>query len=117
MKPDAAYIAVQDRDRARSFWMQVFDREPALENDTFIFFDLDGFFFGLFDPAAVDEEVRWGNNCVLNLRVPDADLEASRLSGFARVVMPVSSVGPYRVFQIEDTEGNVVEFYSQTASR
>ena len=73
-----------------------------------------GFLFGLFDPSAVGEKICYGNNCVLNLRVEDADVEAVRLGEFSKIVMPVNSVGPYRVFQVEDTEGNVVEFYSGT---
>lgn len=90
MKVDSAYIAVKDRERAKSYRKRVFGFEPAMENDTFIFFDLDGFLFGLFDPSTVSEKIQNGNNCVLNLRVSDADAEVARLGGFSKVVMPVA---------------------------
>ena len=112
MKVDSAYISVKDRKRAEAFWKQVFGVEPAMKNDSFTFFDLNGFMFGLFDASNLGEKINYGNNCVLNLHVKDADAEAKRLGEFSKIVMPVTSVGSYRVFQIEDTEGNVVEFYS-----
>lgn len=68
---------------------------------------------GLFDPASVKEKVSFGNNCVLNIRVLDADAEIERIKSFSKIVMPATSVGTYRVFQIEDSEGNVVEFYAE----
>ncbi len=114
MKVDSAYIAVKDRERAERFWEQIFLIGPAMKNETFTFFNIDGFMFGLFDPSNVDEDIAFGNNCVLNLHVEDADFEAERISQFSKIVMPVSSVGPYRLFQIEDTEGNIVEFYSES---
>ncbi|MCP4428731.1 MAG: VOC family protein [Chloroflexi bacterium] len=114
MKVDSAYISVENRQRAETYWKRVFGTEPVMKNETFIFFDVGGFLFGLFDPSTVDEEVKNGNNCILNLRVEDADAEAVRLGEFSKIVMPVSSVGSIRVFQVEDTEGNVVEFYSES---
>lgn len=113
MKIDAAYLSVKDRKRAEAYWSRVFGAPPVMKNETFTFFDVGGFLFGLFDPLSVDEEVRNGNNCVLNIRVADVDAEASRLGAFSKIVMPPRAVGPYRVFQVEDTEGNVVEFYSE----
>ena len=114
MKVDSAYISVKDRKRAEAYWKRVFGIEPAMKSEIFTFFDLSGFLFGLFDSAAVAENINYGNNCVINLHVEDADVEAVRLGEFSKIVMPVNSVGPYRVFQVEDTEGNVVEFYSET---
>lgn len=114
MKVDSCYLAVRDRVRAEAFWKRVFDREPARENENFTFFDIDGFLFGLFDPASLDEGVRFGNNSVVCIRVDDADAEHARLSEFAEVVLPLHSIRTYRVFQIADPEGNVVEFYSET---
>jgi len=112
MKIDSAYVAVSDRKRAEAFWRKVFQLEPSMPNDSFIFFDIDGFLFGLFDPTATSESIQTGNNCVVCLHVKDADAECLRLEVFANITMPIHSVGPYRVFQIEDSEGNVVEFYS-----
>ena len=116
MKVDAAYITVTDRDRAEAYWKKVFQSEPVMKNETFSFFDIGGFLLGLFDPSNIDEKISYGNNCVLNLHVDDADLEAKRIGQFSKIVMPPSSVGPYRLFQIEDTEGNIVEFYSQSTA-
>ncbi len=115
MRVDSAYISVRDRQRAEAYWKRVFSAEPVIRNETFTFFDVGGFLFGLFDPSAVDEEVRMGNNCVLNIHVEDADAEEVRLREFSEIVIPIHSVGRYRVFQVADTEGNVVEFYSESS--
>jgi predicted enzyme related to lactoylglutathione lyase len=112
MKIDSAYVAVSDRKRAEAFWGKVFQLEPCMSNGSFTFFDVDGFLFGLFDPAATSESIQTGNHCVVCIHVKDADVECSRLEAFASIAMPIHSVGPYRVFQIEDSERNVVEFYS-----
>jgi len=112
MKIDSAYIAVSDRKRAEAFWQKVFQLKSSMSNDSFTFFDIDGFLFGLFDPTGTSEKVQKGNNCVVCLHVKDADAESLRLEAFADITMPIHSVGLYRVFQIEDSEGNVVEFYS-----
>ncbi len=113
MRVDSAYISVKNRQRAETYWQRVFGTEPVMRNETFTFFDVGGFLFGLFDPSALNEGIQYGNNCVLNIRVEDAAAEEIRLAKFSRIVMPVHSVGPYRIFQVEDTEGNVVEFYSE----
>ncbi len=112
MKIDSAYLAVIDRKRAESFWTEALQQQPSLSNDSFTFFDIDGFLFGLFDPASVSEQIHMGNNCILNIRVKNADKEFQRLKKISRIAMPLNSVGIYRVFQIEDSEGNIVEFYS-----
>ncbi len=115
MKLDSAYLSVRNRLRAEKYWKHVFCAEPVMKNKTFTLFDVGGFLFGLFDPSTVDEEIQIGNNCVLDIRVEDADAEVARLGEFSNIVMPLHSVGPYRIFQVEDTEGNVVEFYSESS--
>ena len=56
MKINSLYISVKDRERARNFYQNiVFKRKPSLETDRFTFFNIDGFLFGLFDPAVTGE--------------------------------------------------------------
>ena len=56
MKVDSAYISVKNRERAEAYWQQVLCVEPSIKNDTFTFFDINGFLFGLFDASTVSEK-------------------------------------------------------------
>ena len=68
MKVNSLYVSIKDRDRAINFYQNIlFKREPSLETDRFVFFNIDGFLFGLFDPVVVGEKVQYGNNNVVTV--------------------------------------------------
>ena len=113
MKMNSLYVTVEDFNRAKVFYENViFERKPSLTTDRFVFFDLDGFLFGLFNPAVTGEEVRFGNNCVPTLEVAELETFHQRLrdSG-VDIVMPLQEVNETVIFQCSDSKGNVLEFY------
>ena len=113
MKMNSLYVAVKDLERAKTFYERtIFRQEPSLTTDRFIFFDLNGFLFGLFDPAMTGEEVRFGNNCVPTLEVADLETFHQHLrdSGVT-IALPLQEVNETVIFQCLDSEGNVLEFY------
>ncbi len=113
LKLNALYVSALDFDRAREFYTDIlFRREPTRTTDRFVFYDLGGVLFGVFDPAVTGEEVTYGTNCVPTIEVDDLDALHDRLaSEGVEIVMPVQTVNDTRIFQCRDPAGNVLEFY------
>jgi predicted enzyme related to lactoylglutathione lyase len=113
MKINSLYVSVKDRNRAKNFYQNIiFEREPSLITDRFVFFNIDGFLFGLFDPIVIGEKVQYGNNTVPTIEVNDIHGLHQRLSKFGvKTILPLQEVNETKIFQVEDTEGNILEFY------
>lgn len=119
MKLDALYVVVRDMDAARAFYTTLFDRPPTLIDDRFSGFDLGGVLFGLLNASAFREPVdtrglTYGNNCVANILVTDLDVEYRRIGRLdPPELTKIQETGAYRLFQVQDRDGNRVEFYQQ----
>ena len=117
MKLDAMYIVVRDMHAAREFYARLFERDPVLIDDRFSGFDLGGVLFGLFNAGDFSEAVDshglvFGNNCVPNIRVSFLDDLYARVQALEPPELTeVQTTGPYRLFQVQDADGNRVEFY------
>ena len=113
MKVNSLYVSVKNRDRAKNFYQNIiFKCEPSLETDRFVFFNLDGFLFGLFDPLITGEKVEYGNNTIPTIEVNDLDNLYEQLTSVdVKIILPLQEVNGTKIFQIEDTEGNIIEFY------
>lgn len=122
MKLDALYVVVQDMDTARDFYAALFDRVPTMVDDRFSGFDLGGTLFGLLNASAFREPVdtrglMYGNNCVANIRVSGLDSEHRRIGRLSPPELTgVQETGAYRLFQVQDRDGNRVEFYEHDES-
>lgn len=113
MKVNALYVAARDFERAKRCYADtIFQREPTMTSDRFVFFDIDGFLFGVLDTSFADEAPNYGENCVPTIEVEDADAIHARLieAGLTTVMDPHDVEG-MRIAQVRDTEGNVLEFY------
>lgn len=113
MKVNSLYVSVENRERAKNFYQNIiFEREPSLETDRFVFFNIDGFLFGLFDPTVTGEKVQYGNNTVPTIEVNDVDSLYERLTKVGlKTILPLQEVNGTKIFQVEDTESNILEFY------
>jgi predicted enzyme related to lactoylglutathione lyase len=113
MKINSLYVSVKDRDRAKDFYQNIiFEREPSLETDRFVFFNIDGFLFGLFDPIVTGEKVQYGNNTVPTIEVNEIEGLYKRLTTAGlKTILPLQEVNGTIIFQVEDTENNILEFY------
>lgn len=114
MNFSALYICVRDMDRAKDFYRQFFDAKPVIQNEEFIFFDVGGVLFGLFDPSIRGEAVEYGNNCVPNLETDDVDAVYERVQRTGvEADAEIRRVNEYRLFQFTDPEGNLIEVYEE----
>ena len=113
MKVNSLYVSVKDRPRALNLYQNIiFEREPYLETDRFVFFNIEGFLFGLFDSTVTGEKVQYGNNTVPTIEVNDVDSLYERLTKVGlKTILPLQEVNGTKIFQVEDTESNILEFY------
>lgn len=114
MNISALYVCVRDMNRAEEFYRQFFEAEPVSRNEEFVFFDVGGVLFGLFDPSVRGETVEYGNNCVPNLETDEVDAVYDRVQSLGvEVDDEIRRVNEYRLFQFTDPEGNVIEVYQE----
>ena len=114
MKPQikAIYLSVKDMGRAVKFYEDIFKVKVSSFDKRMSVFAFDNISFLLFDPSIDGDKISIGNNVVPDIEVEDATkmLDNTKAKG-CKVVMPLEKVGKYLIFQIEDPEGNVIEFY------
>jgi len=114
MKPQikAIYVTVEDMDRAVKFYEDIFDVKVSSKSERMSSFDFDNISFLLFDPSMDNEKISKGNNVIPNIEVEDINkiLELVK-SKDCKIIMPLEKVETFLIFQIEDTEGNIIEFY------
>lgn len=114
MKINSLYVCVKDMKRAVAFYEKFFGEEVNTSDDRFSIFDINGFSFGLFDPRKDNEKCVLGNNIVPNIEMANVNSEYERIKQIgAKIVMEMADVNGYRLFQFEDTEGNIIEVYSK----
>jgi len=114
MKPriKAIYTTVKDMDRAVKFYEDIFDVKVSSKNKKMSSFDFDNISFLLFNPAVDGEKVSIGNNIIPNIEVEDINKMLGLVkSKGCKIIMPLEKTETYFIFQIEDTEGNIIEFY------
>ena len=107
------YISAKDFDRAQEWYKEIlFQCQPDSRTDRFVFWKLGEVLFGVFNPDVAEADVAFGDNCVPNMEVEDVDSLHDRLRDKGvNIVMPLNNVNGTRIFQCQDSEGNVLEFY------
>ncbi|MBD3244966.1 MAG: hypothetical protein GF335_03160 [Candidatus Moranbacteria bacterium] len=114
MKPQikAIYLSVKNMKRAVKFYEDIFDTPVSSFDKRMSSFDFDYISLLLFDPSADNEKTTIGNNVVPNIEVEDINrmLEIIKEKN-SKIIMPLEKVENYLIFQAEDPEGNVIEFY------
>jgi len=119
MKPklESAYIAVENTDRAINFYEWFLERSAAKKGESLYLFDVDGFRFFLFDHNNENEEVKYGDNCLLSFEVDDAEKTKEKIEDRGlKIVFPLTKILDNIVFEFEDPEGNHIEVYSKVSA-
>ena len=108
----ALYLSVKDMDRAVKFYEEIFGTTVSNLDKQMSSFDFGSLAMLLFDPKANNEQVSYGNNVVPTIEVDDVEsmFKLIQKKG-CDIVMPLTRIGTYSLFQAKDTEGNVIEFY------
>lgn len=116
MKPklESAYISVENIGRAKNFYEWFLNREGVKKGTSLLMFDIDGFRLFLFDHGKENEDVKYGDNCLLSFEVEDAKALKEKLEGKGyNIVFPLKRILDNVVFEFEDSEGNHVEVFSK----
>ena len=114
MKINSLYVCVKDMKRAVAFYEEFFGKKVDTFDERFSTFLIDGFSYGLFDPKKDNEEAIFGNNVTPNIDVENIAEEYERVKKMGvKIVLEMMSVNGYKLFQFEDTEGNIIEVYSK----
>jgi len=119
MKPklESAYIAVENIDRAINFYEWFLERSAAKKGESLYLFDVDGFRLFLFDHNNENEEVKYGDNCLLSFEVDDARKTKEKIEDRnLKIVFSLTKIQDNLVFKFEDTEGNHIEIFSKVSA-
>ena len=104
------YICVKDMERAIEFYEKLLGQKVTEADEIYSVFDIDGFRYGLFANEKVNEEVKWGDNCIPSFEVNDINLIQERLTKLnCPIVFPLTIIGKNKVLEFSDSEGNDIE--------
>ena len=111
------YVVVSDLGRARTFYEQLFQKKPYVENEQLVGFDVAGGLFAAFSEKASTRKIVRANNVVPYIRVRDVAREFERLRQLGVRLIDTSIVrdGPLRLFRFADPDGNPIEYFSVVA--
>ena len=115
MKPklESAYLSVENMERALEFFDWFLKRKAIKKGRSLNMYDIDGFRLFLFDHAKENENVRYGDNCLLSFEVEDVKKTKDELvRRGCKIVFPLTEILDNLVLEFADTEGNHVEVFS-----
>tara|TARA_Y100000310_G_scaffold340106_2_gene434796 strand:- start:303 stop:677 length:375 start_codon:yes stop_codon:yes gene_type:complete len=114
-KLDHVYLSVKNLDRAIQFYESFLQMKTKhrFEDRWADFDDGKGFYLGLYNPSYDGQKYTTGNNVTIGFHTTNIEKEHARIKVLKPKtitdVMDVNFFMPYRFFQFEDTEGNVIE--------
>ncbi|MDD3647532.1 MAG: VOC family protein [Candidatus Dojkabacteria bacterium] len=112
-KIDSAYLCVQNMDRAISFYEKLFLKKCSKKDRLYSVMEIGGFRIGLFANNRVKEKVKYGDNCLLSIKVDGMKNFLKHLEGLnVKLVYPLTKIGKNWVIEFRDSEGNDLEGYS-----
>jgi len=80
-KLESAYLSVENMERALEFFDWFLKRKAIKKGRSLNMYDIDGFRLFLFDHAKENENVRYGDNCLLSFEVEDVKKQRTNWSG------------------------------------
>lgn len=113
---DHVYVSVNNMDRAIKFYEDLLGTKiKNREKNTWADFDLGkGFYFGLINPKIISSKRAVGNNSIPVFYTDNVDAIFEKIKKYkVKIIFPPEDLKftdyPYRCFQCEDTEGNLIE--------
>lgn len=115
MRLNSIYVTVENMERALDFYEKFFQMEPEHVEDRYSVFELGEVSFGLYNPEVDGEKAVLGNNCVPDFEVDNIEAEYERIQKLTDTIDDsIQTYGGMSLFQLEDSEGNVLEVYAQS---
>lgn len=113
---DHIYVSVKDMNRAIEFYEDLLGMKiKHREENTWADFDVGGgFYLGLINPKIISDKRIVGNNAIPVFFADDVDAVFEKVKKWkVKILFPPKDLPytdyPYRCFECEDTEGNIIE--------
>ena len=102
------YLCVNEMERAIAFYEELFEQKVAICDEIYSVFDINGFRLGLFAYKKMNENHKYGSNCLPSIEVNSVEVLKSKLSKL-NILFPLTQIGMNWVAEFEDSEGNHIE--------
>jgi predicted enzyme related to lactoylglutathione lyase len=101
-------------ERAIDFYEQFLGRQVTINDNIFSIFEIEGFRYCLFNNQAVNETVKWGDNCLPSFEVDDINAAYEKVVGLnCPIAYQLKQIGDNMIFEFTDCEGNDIEVYAK----
>lgn len=108
VKINSLYICVDDMERALKFYSDFFEKMPVKRDEIYSVFDVGGFRFGLFAYEKMNEQHKFGSNCLPSIAFGDIDTLRAKIRNLD-ICFPLTQIGANWVAEFVDSEGNHIE--------
>lgn len=113
VKLNSFRLSVKDVERASTFYERILGVRPSYQGENCVL-ELNGMSIYLYDYQKYNENVVFGDNCLISFEVDDIFSLKSRLDELnIQIVFPLMKIGSNHVMEFKDPEGNDVEIYSK----
>lgn len=113
VKLNSFRLSVKDVKRASAFYEQILGIKKSYQGENCVF-ELEGMSIYLYDYQKHNENVAFGDNCLISFEVDDIFSFKNRLEELnIPIVFPLMKIGSNHVMEFRDSEGNDVEVYSK----
>lgn len=109
----AIYLAIKDMERAVKFYEKILGKKVDVKDKRMSQFNLGSIAFLLYDPAQDNGKVTYGENAVVCFQVEDLQAMYKLVKKEGCLTTAIKTIGNYTYFQAKDSEGNIVEFYTE----
>lgn len=105
---NSLYLCVHDMNRAIKFYEYFFEKKVMVKDEIYSIFDINGFRLGLFAFEKMNEEHKFGSNCLVSITVENLEVLKSKIKNL-EICFPLTKIGTNYVLEFIDTEGNHIE--------
>lgn len=102
------YLCVKDMERAIKFYENFFEMKFTKRDEIYSVFDINGFRLGLFAFEKMNENHKFGSNCLPSIDVESLDILKDKIKTL-ELCFPLTRIRDNWVVEFIDSEGNHIE--------
>lgn len=102
------YLCVKDMERAIKFYENFFEMKVTKRDEIYSVFDINGFRLGLFAFEKMNENHKFGSNCLPSIDVESLDILKDKIKNL-ELCFPLTRIRDNWVVEFIDSEGNHIE--------